>query len=144
MILCGERCGYVIFTVRPMTTKLFRRRFSGICLQPSPRDASSIGRLSHIFDTDVSIDEPRSDRRSYTASPAAAGFQFQGSRSPFGRMLGDARESVGEPGLRIDVIHLSGDLVVTIRLYIAAARLPPLSEPQNDHDITECCYADVQ
>ena len=24
-------------------------------------------------------------------------------------MLGDARENIGEPGLRIDVVHLGGD-----------------------------------
>ena len=45
-------------------------------------------------------------------------------------MLGDARENVGEPGLRIDVVHLGG----VIRLYITAARSPPRSEPQNSHD----------
>jgi hypothetical protein len=45
-------------------------------------------------------------------------------------MLGDARQNVGEPSLRI----MSFILAVTIRLYMIAARSPPRSEPQNNHD----------
>src|ERR1700719_2595535 len=49
---------------------------------------------------------------------------------PAGRMLGDPGQDVGQPGLRIDIVHL----VVTIRLYITAARWPPRSEPASNHD----------
>ena len=46
-------------------------------------------------------------------------------------MTGDARENVGQPRLWIDAVILH----VTMRPYIAAARWPPRSEPQNSHDL---------
>jgi hypothetical protein len=45
-------------------------------------------------------------------------------------MLGDASQDIGEPSLRINIVHFG----VTIRLYINAARSPPRSEPQNNQD----------
>jgi len=46
---------------------------------------------------------------------------------PAGRVLGDPGQDIGQPNMRIDVIHLA----LTIRLYIVAARWPPRSEPAN-------------
>src|SRR5713226_7479235 len=45
------------------------------------------------------------------------------------QVLGNVAQHVGEPSLRIDVVHLGG----TIRLYMNAARSPPRSEPANNH-----------
>jgi len=42
-------------------------------------------------------------------------------------VLGDPGQDIGQPNMRIDVIHLA----LTIRLYIVAARWPPRSEPAN-------------
>ena len=49
---------------------------------------------------------------------------------PVDRVRGDTGQDVGQPGLRIDVVHLA----VTMMLYMAAARCPPRSEPANSHD----------
>ena len=49
---------------------------------------------------------------------------------PVSRVFGDAGQNVGQPSLRIDVVHFCRDIV----LYIAAARCPPRSEPANSHD----------
>ena len=45
-------------------------------------------------------------------------------------MIGDPGQDVGQLGLRSTLFNLA----VTIRLYIAAARCPPRSEPANSHD----------
>ena len=50
---------------------------------------------------------------------------------PMRGVAGDAGEDVSQPGLRIDA---DSSCTVMIRLYIAAARSPPRSEPQNSHD----------
>jgi hypothetical protein len=43
-------------------------------------------------------------------------------------MIGNAREHVGKPSPRVNIIHLGGHSI-TMRLYITAARSPPRSEP---------------
>jgi len=49
---------------------------------------------------------------------------------PMSRMGGDAGEDIGEPGLRVDAVHFA----VMMRLYLAAVRRPPRSDPQNSQD----------
>ena len=49
---------------------------------------------------------------------------------PMGRMPGDAGEHVGEPGLRVDVVHLGRD----DEAVHGGGALPPRSEPAKSHD----------
>jgi hypothetical protein len=56
-----------------------------------------------------------------------------------GRMLGDAPKNVGQPGLRINIVHVGA----TIRLYITAARSQQRSEPQNNHDFRRHLQTDA-
>src|SRR4029077_6500110 len=83
---------------------------------------------------DVADREDGADRRHAQAAwrGAERGSQFHGSRSSMSRAgcpAMRARTSASQACGSISFI-----LAVTIRLYIAAARSPPRSEPQNNHD----------
>lgn len=56
---------------------------------------------------------------------------------PMCGITGNAVKHVGEPGLRIDVVHLGRDNQA-VKLYMAAARWPPRSDRANNHDFLLC------
>ncbi len=79
-------------------------------------------------------------RRSSTTNSGCDSWGFVVIGFPFPRqqflepscwMIGDPREDVGEPGLRIDVVHFGGD---DQAIHGGGAR-PTRSEPQNNHDL---------